>query len=227
MLDVLIASFLVGAVGALVIVWFRWTKVLPRFSSGIELEVIETEYEELRGYIANKIKNKKVGILGSPDVVHSNNLRDDIWRQRRSSFFVSAIMYLILGGATAVLFIGLEINTLTDLLDAQVIIKLLTTGALWSSFYSFIDVKKADEIAEKEREKKDKENEEKIRDLTKDSQDRLKEKDKEIKGAKEKIKEATEKANEKIKEANEQIESLVKKYNELVDEYTRVKKGFS
>lgn len=205
MLDVFAASFLIGSVGALVIVWLRWIGTLPKFSSSVEIGIIEEEYKDLSKSMSTTIKGGQK-VITNPEVNHSNNLRDDIWRQRTNSFAVSAIMYLILGGATAVLFIGLETNSLTDLLDPLVITKLLSTGALWSSFYSFIDVKKTDENLEKIRENQDRETEKKMDKLEKSYEKKVK---------------------EKVNEANDKIRGLAKKFNDLVDKYNKLKESTS
>lgn len=204
MLEVLVGSFLIGSVGALVIVWLRWIGTLPRFSSSVEISIIEDEYKELSAFMSTKIRGKSA--ITDPEVQHSNNLRDDIWRQRTKSFAVSALMYVVLGGATAVLFVGIETNNLTDLIDPLVIGKLISTGALWSSFYSFIDVKKTDEAIEAIRENLDAETMKKVDNLKKSFEDQLK---------------------KKIDEGNNTITKLVNKYNGLVEKYEKLKKSVS
>lgn len=204
MLEVLAGSFLIGSVGALVIVWLRWIGTLPRFSSSVEIGIIEDEYKELSTFMSTKIRGKNA--ITDPEVQHSNNLRDDIWRQRTKSFAVSALMYVVLGGATAVLFVGIETNNLTDLIDPLVIGKLISTGALWSSFYSFIDVKKTDEAIEAIRENMDAETMKKVDNLKKNFEDKLK---------------------NKIDEGNNTITKLVNKYNNLVEKYEKLKRNVS
>lgn len=127
-------AFAIGLVGALVIVWLRFIGTLPRFSSTIEIEGCEEEYEGLSTAMSQRVKDGKD--LQEPEVQHSDNLRKDIWKQRWASFGISAILYPILGGATALLFIGLESQNITDPLT---ITRLLAACALWTSFYSFIE----------------------------------------------------------------------------------------
>jgi len=204
MLEILAGSFLIGSVGALVIVWLRWIGTLPRFSSSVEIGIIEDEYKELSKSMSTKIGGKNA--ITDPEVQHSNNLRDDIWRQRTNSFIVSALMYVVLGGATAVLFVGIETSSLTGLIDPLVIGKLISTGALWSSFYSFIDVKKTDEAIEAIRENLDAETMKKVDNLKKRFEDELK---------------------KKIDEGNNSITKLANKYNDLVEKYEKLKKSVS
>ena len=187
---VLLGSFLFGAVGALLIVWLRWTGTLRRFSSSVEIEIIEEEYKDVSAYITSKIKEGKE--INEPEIHHSDNLRDDIWRQRTKSFLTSALLYVILGGFTAVIYIGLEVE---NILDPLIIAKLVTAGALWTTFYSFIDVKKADELIKDLEDEKDEESLTKIEELRKKFE--------------EKILLEREKANKIIRE-------LVEKYNEAV-----------
>jgi flagellar capping protein FliD len=205
-----VGSFLLGAVGALVIVWLRWVGVLPRFSSSVEIGIIEDEYKELSECMSAKVRETKSKMTDSkpedegsritdPEVLHSNNLRDDIWRQRKSSFLVSAILYVILGGATALIFVGLEAQ---NILDPLVVGKLISAGALWSSFYSFIDVKKVDDINETIREKFDAQAVSKVEDVKKSFEVELK---------------------RQAADANRIIEDLGAKYNELATKYNRLR----
>src|SRR3990170_9134503 len=147
-----LGSFLIGVVGALFIVWLRWMGSLPRFSSTVEIESCEDEYRELSVYITQKITEGKK--IDEPEVKHSNELRDDIWRQRMRSFLTSALLYVVLGGASAVLFVGLEIQSI---LDPASITKLLAAGALWTTFYSFLDVNRSSAVLESRKEEIDKE----------------------------------------------------------------------
>lgn len=188
---------MLGAVGALLIVWLRWVGTLPRFSSSVEIGVIEDEYKELSTFMTTKVKEGKE--ITDPEVLHSDNLRDDIWRQRTKSFLVSSLLYVILGGATAVLFVGLEVK---NIIDPLVIGKLLSAGALWSSFYSFIDVKKTDEAIEAIREKMDTETLKKVDELKKTFKEEL---------------------TKKIDQGNSIIAELTEKYNDLVDKYEKLK----
>jgi hypothetical protein len=192
-----LGSFLLGA---LLIVWLRWSGSLPRFSSSIEIKAVEEEYKTLTSFISTKLTTEKD--VTKAEVQHSNNLRDDMWRQRTRSFLVSALLYVILGGATAFLFIGLEIE---NILDPAVIGKLISAGALWSSFYSFIDVKKTDEAIEAERERIDDESIQKIEELKKTFEEEIKKKIK------------------KIHEGNETITDITNKYNDLVEKYVKIK----
>jgi hypothetical protein len=134
---ILLASFLIGSFGALVIVWLRWIGTLPRFSSSVEIGLCEEEYKEISGNISKKLKENKE--ITQPEVTHSNDLRDDIWRQRMKSFTTSAVLYTVLGGVTAALFVGWDLQNITDSAN---IAKLIAAGALWTTFYSFLDVKK-------------------------------------------------------------------------------------
>ncbi len=205
-----VGSFLLGAVGALVIVWLRWVGTMPRFSSSVEIAIIEDEYKELSECMSAKVREMKSRITDSeakpddnritdPEVRHSNNLRDDIWRQRTSSFLVSAILYVVLGGATALIFVGLEAQ---NILDPLVVGKLISAGALWSSFYSFIDVKKVDEKNETIRDKLDAKVVEKVENAEKSFEKELK---------------------RQAAEANRIIDDLGAKYNELVTKYNKLK----
>ena len=180
---------MIGVVGALFIVWLRWMGSLPRFSSTVEIESCEDEYKKVSGYITKKMTDGKQ--IEDPEVKHSNELRDDIWRQRTQSFLTSALLYVVLGGASAVLFVGLEIQ---NILDPTSITKLLAAGALWTTFYSFLDVKKTSAVLESKKEGIDKE------DLAK------------VEGLKEKLEE------EKAK-----VIEIAGKYNAVVEEYLKVK----
>jgi len=216
-----VGSFLLGAVGALMIVWLRWVGALPRFSSSIEIEIIEDEYKELSECLRAKVKETKSKITDSEaehadnritghEVTYSNDLRDDIWRQRRSSFLVSAILYVVLGGATALIFVGLEAQ---NILDPLVVGKLISAGALWSSFYSFIDVKKADQANESIREKEDAKVAKKVEKL-----------DTEVAKKMEKLKQAfEEEVKAQADEADSTIERLIVQYNDLVAKYNKLK----
>ncbi|MDD1676995.1 MAG: hypothetical protein LUQ40_04570 [Methanomicrobiales archaeon] len=189
-----IGSFALGALGALFIVWLRWTGSMPRFSSSIEIQQTENEYEALRAAIAKKIDGGNESLTDA-EVRHSDQLRDDVWRQRSTCFLCSAIMYVVLGGATAFIFVGLDVQNLTEL---DTILKLIAAGALWSSFYSFIDVEKAEKtvIAGREGESKTRE------------------------GLHGEMNAAYEKA---MTEANKKLQKANADYNELVDEYDKLK----
>jgi len=134
---IMFSSFLIGTVGALFVVWLRWIGTLPTFSSSIEIQGCEEEYKKITRFISKKLEDQKE--ITESEEKYSNDLRDDLWRQKTKSFLTSAILYTILGGATAVLFVGLELQSITDSAN---ITKLLAAGALWTTFYSFIDVKK-------------------------------------------------------------------------------------
>lgn len=138
-----VGAFFVGVIGALVIVWLRWVGSLPRFSSSIEIAGCEEEYECLSTAMTRKVKDDTD--LSQPEVQHSDSLRKDIWKQRWATFGVSALLYATLGGATALLFVGIGVQDITDPLTIG---RLLTAGALWTGFYSFIDVRKADDVAD-------------------------------------------------------------------------------
>lgn len=208
MFEVFIGSFLLGAVGALLIVWLRWVGTLPRFSSSVEIGILEDEYKDLSASMTIKIRGGKE--ITDPEVRHSDNLRDDVWRQRTRSFFVSSLLYVILGGATAVLFVGLEVK---NIIDPLVIGKLLSAGALWSSFYSFIDVKKTDEAIETIRETMDAETLKKVEE----------QEEKALKKVEELKKTFEEELEKKINQGNSVITELIEKYNDLVDEYEKLK----
>lgn len=197
-LSVYIACFAVGVVGALVIVWLRWIGTLPRFSSSVEIAGLEDEYKGLKDLIAKKEKDGK-NITGA-EVDHSENLRKGIWKQRWSSFAISSLVYPILGGATAVLFVGIGTENVTDPL---VIGKLLAAGALWTSFYSFIDVRKTDEALNSVREETDKVTIERLDEATNDYIT---------------LKSAYDKVTNKATQATKKIEEITADYNEALDE---------
>ena len=187
---VVLGSFLIGTVGALVIVWLRWIGTLPRFSSSIEIENCEDDYKKISNSIAKKLENQKE--ISDAEAKYSNDLRDDIWRQRTKSFLTSAIMYAILGGATAVLFVGFEVQ---NILDSATIVKLLAAGALWTTFYSFLDVRKTAAVVDGKKESLDEIN------LSK-----------------------TEEVAKKLTEEKNTILEYANKYNELVEAYEKLAK---
>ena len=193
-------SFALGALGALFIVWLRWTDALPRFKSAIEISLLEDEYKNIREHIERTIKDDKS--LDSPDVIYSNDLRDDIWRQRTTSFFFSSILYVVLGGATALIFIGLDVQNISD---PTTIMKLISAGALWSSFYSFIEVKNADSFKSAKQEDEDKKQQQVLEDIKKQYNTQ--------------ISELEDKTMKCMIEANNKMITLIKEYNDLVDEY--------
>jgi hypothetical protein len=147
---IVFSSFLIGTVGALFVVWLRWIGTLPTFSSSIEIQGCEEEYKKITSFISKKLEDQKE--ITESEEKYSNDLRDDLWRQRTKSFLTSAILYTILGGATAVLFVGLELQSITDSAN---IAKLLAAGALWTTFYSFIDVKKTSAAIDSKKESLD------------------------------------------------------------------------
>jgi len=185
-------SFGLGATGALFIVWLRWIGSLPKFKSSIEILQIEDEYEEVRQNIAKRLKNGDV--ISEAEVKHSNDLRDDIWRQRSICFLWSALIYVALGGVTALLFVGLQAQDLTEL----TIIKMISAGALWSTFYSFIDVTNAEKFIIAKREE-----ETRIQD--------------------EGLNRITSKCEEEIKRLYDELHDTANRYNELVDKYEELK----
>jgi hypothetical protein len=187
---VVLGSFLIGTVGALVIVWLRWIGTLPRFSSSIEIENCEDDYKKISNSIAKKLENQRE--ISDAEAKYSNDLRDDIWRQRTKSFLTSAIMYAVLGGATAVLFVGFEIQ---NILDSANIAKLLAAGALWTTFYSFLDVKKTAAAVDSKKENLD-----------------------EINMSK------TEEVAKKLTEEKNTVLEYANKYNELVEAYEKLTK---
>jgi hypothetical protein len=90
-----LGAFLIGFVGALVIVWLRFVGTLPRFSSTIEIKSCEEEYEGLSTVMSRRVKDGED--LREPEVQHSDNLRKDIWKQRWAGFGISTIIYPISG----------------------------------------------------------------------------------------------------------------------------------
>jgi hypothetical protein len=187
----LVISFCLGALGALIIVWLRWIDALPRFKSAIEIAQLEEEYTVVSSDIMKKIQ-KELPVDGC-EITHSENLRDDIWRQRRNSFLVSAVMYVVLGGATALIFIGLDVK---NALASASVVKLISAGALWSSFYSFIEVKNIDQFGlSKIEEEKD-----------------------------QMVKKINSEWQEKVNKANTSIEQISERYNNLMDQYQEVLK---
>jgi hypothetical protein len=189
---ILLASFLIGSFGALVIVWLRWIGTLPRFSSSVEIDLCEEEYKQISGNISKKLKENKE--ISQPEVTHSNDLRDDIWRQRMKSFTTSAILYTVLGGVTAVLFVGWDLQNITDSAN---IAKLIAAGALWTTFYSFLDVKKTVETIDNKKESidasKDKSNLELVEGL-----------------------------KTQLTDQKKKVIEYAKKYNEVVDAYKKL-----
>lgn len=198
-----IISFLLGAIGALFIVWLRWTDALPRFKSSIEISLLEDEYKNITKHITSTIDDSKT--LDSADVTYSNSLRDDIWRQRKSSFLFSAIMYIFLGGATALIFIGLDIQSF----DSGTILKLISAGALWSSFYSFIEVKNADSFNEEEREKVDLEQKKILEDLKTQYNNSIIDLENQMDSC--------------VSTANNRLRTIIKDYNDLVEENEKLR----
>ena len=197
-------SFLLGGLGALFIVWLRWTDALPRFKSAIEISLLEDEYNKIRDHIGRTIKDDKT--LDSSDVKYSDQLRDDIWRQRSTSFLFSSILYVILGGATALIFIGLDAQ---NIFDTTTILKLISAGALWSSFYSFIEVKNAESFKNTEQEAEDKKQQQVLEAVKKEYDAQ--------------ISELEDKTRKCVTEANNTVSKLIKDYNDLVDEYEKQK----
>jgi hypothetical protein len=181
-------------VGALFIVWLRWMGTLPRFSSTVEIESCEDEYKKVSSYITKKMEVEG-GKLDAPEVEHSNMLRDDIWRQRTQSFMTSALLYVVLGGASAVLFVGLEIQ---NILDPLSITKLLAAGALWTTFYSFLDVKKTSAVLDGKKESVDKEILAKAEEVTKG-------------------------LTEKLEAEKAKVLEIAGKYNAVVEEFMKLK----
>jgi hypothetical protein len=210
----LIISFCLGALGALVIVWLRWIDALPRFKSAIEIAKLEVEYDIVSNDIIKKIQDKLP--VNCCEVTHSENLRDDIWRQRRNSFLVSAVMYVVLGGATALVFVGLDIQ---NALDSTSIIKLISAGALWSTFYSFIEVKNVDKIGLS---KMAEENKKMVENIADGYQEKIKDSYKDIQTIRQKYNSVIEEYQEKIKESNDNIELISKNYNLLLEEYQKI-----
>jgi hypothetical protein len=186
-----IVYFGLGALGALVIVWLRWIDALPRFKSAIEIAKLEDEYDVVSSDMIKKIQKDLP--VDCCEVTHSENLRDDIWRQRCISFAVSAFMYIILGGATALIFVGLDIG---NALDSAAIIKLISAGALWSTFYSFIEVKNADQFG-----------------LSKMAEEKNK-----------MVEKITSEYQSEIKKSNANIELISNDFNLLLDKYQKLLK---
>ncbi len=182
-------------VGALFIVWLRWMGTLPRFSSSVEIESCEEEYKKVSGYITKKMADGKE--IEDPEVKHSNELRDDIWRQRTQSFLTSALLYVVLGGASAVLFVGLEVQ---NILDPTSITKLLAAGALWTTFYSFLDVKKTSAALESKKAGLDNEILAKAEEVTKG-------------------------LTEKLEEEKAKVIEIASKYNAVVEEFMKLRES--
>lgn len=206
-------SFALGALGALFIVWLRWTDALPRFKSAIEISLLEDEYKNIREHIDRTIKDDAKS-LESPDVIYSNELRDDIWRQRTTSFLFSSVLYIFLGGATALIFIGLDVQ---DITSTTTILKLISAGALWSSFYSFIEVKNADSFKNAIQEDEDRKQQQVLENVKKEYNAKLAEIEEQMRRSFE------EETKNCMIEANNKISTVIKQYNDLVDEYERLK----
>jgi len=183
-----VICFGLGAVGALVIVWLRWIEVLPRFKSAIEIAKLEEEFDIVSKDIINKLQKELE--VDCCEVTHSENLRDDIWRQRCISFLVSAFMYVFLGGVTALIFVGLDLQ---NVLESTSIIKLISAGALWSSFYSFIEVKNADKYGFSKMNEEKNEMAEKV----------------------------VQEWQEKVEDANRNLQWVSERYNNLLKEYEK------
>jgi hypothetical protein len=216
-----VISFSLGALGALVIVWFRWIDALPRFKTAIEIANLEDEYDVVSDDIVKKIKDKLP--VDPSEVTHSENLRDDIWRQRCNSFFVSAFMYIVLGGATALIFIGLDI---ANPLDSAAIIKLISAGALWSTFYSFIDMRNTEKFSlSKMKDINDgaiAKITEKQQGQIKEYQDKINESYQDCQALRDKYHAVINEYEEKIQQSNQNIRTVIEKYNLLVDEYQKL-----
>lgn len=209
-----VISFFLGVIGALVIVWLRWIDALPRFKSAIEIASLENEYSAVSSDITKKIRDNSA--VDCCEVTHSNNLRDDIWRQRSSSFLVSAFMYLILGGATALIFIGLDVQ---NPLETANVMKLIAAGALWSSFYSFIEVKKADDFGLS---KMNEVQETMVTQITEEHKKDLKDIYDNCQNLQEKYTALINDYQEKISKANQNVKDIGEKYNVLIDKYQKL-----
>jgi predicted RNase H-related nuclease YkuK (DUF458 family) len=207
---IVFGSFLIGTVGALVIVWLRWIGTLPKFSSSVEIESCEEEYKKVSAAISKKLEEQKD--ITDAEVQHSNELRDDIWRQRLKSFSTSAILYATLGGATAVLFVGFDLQNITDSTN---IIKLLAAGAMWTTFYSFLDVRKTAEVIDEKKEMLDEQMLAKMKEALAKSEEKVKDVIAQSKAITSNLK------AQLFEEKNRAIE-YAKKYNEVVDEYNKL-----
>jgi hypothetical protein len=214
-------SFGLGALGALIIVWFRWINALPRFKSAIEIANLEAEYDAVSKDMMTKIKAKLP--VDCCEVTHSENLRDDIWRQRCNSFIVSGAMYVVLGGLTALVFVGLDMQ---NVLDSSSIIKLISAGALWSSFYSFIEVKNINEygLSKMAEEKKTM-----VEEITSEQRKQIEEYQEKINKSNNDCQTLQGKYNaviaeyqEKIEQSNKNIETVIEKYHSLQGEYQKL-----
>jgi len=194
--------FALGALGALIIVWLRWIDALPRFKSAIEISLIEDDYSKIREHIVQTIKDGKT--LDSNDLTYSENLRRDIQKQRTTSFLFSSILYTILGGATALIFVGLDAQNLSE----TTIIKLIGAGALWSSFYSFLDVKNTDSFNIT---KQDEENDKQMQ-IVEDLKN----------GCNTILSEMEMSRKTDLIKANEKMTDLITRHNDLVEKYERL-----
>jgi hypothetical protein len=203
-------TFTIGSVGALIMVYLRWIGVLPRFKSAIETDQLEGEYEEIRKRISEKMK---AGESPTPaEIEHSNNLRDDIRRQKTTGFLGWAAMYVILGGAVASLFLG---ETIQNLGEVDKVVKVASAGAFWTSFLSILDARVAERRVEELRSKSDKEIEEKIDQIKGVAQ-------KEIEKANITINESNQKMKKLVETYNLDVEQLTDAYNNLLEKYTKI-----
>ncbi|MCP8305925.1 MAG: hypothetical protein H3Z49_02305 [archaeon] len=213
----LITTFFVGVVGALVVVYLRWIGAFPRFKSSLEIDKLEDEYKVIQETLTAKLKEKEV--VTQPEVEHSNNLRDDIWRQKSTGFLGWAVIYVLLGGAIATLFGG-EIQSLSDV---ATITKVASIGAFWTSFISLFDTKLADRAAEEARRKIDEKYAEAMERVKNGTESKIDEANKVINAKKAELRTLAEKYNRDIGQLTDEYNKMVEEYNKLFEKCKELK----
>lgn len=158
----LLAQFLFGVGGALVLIYLRIYEALPRMSGTKEIKLREDEVEDLRKKWHEIAKKSEKSMNSSFDQLRrdyqtrESELRNEIRSLKLRQWALAATLYIILGGLFALVVFPLisEGKIISDgTIQSIEAVKCMAIGFTWTTYISLITgktvEKESDDIREK------------------------------------------------------------------------------
>lgn len=181
-MDELLAQFLFGVGGALVLIYLRIFETLPRMTGSSEIKLREFEIEKLRKKwheIAEKSEESKDTFydqLRSDYQTRESELRKEIRSLKLRQWGLAAALYVTLGGLfTLVVFplIGQDKIFSEGVIQPMAAVKAMGIGFTWTTYISLIEHKKPEKESDAIRENALEEVAEKASEVSKRSEETI------------------------------------------------------
>lgn len=221
----LVAQFLFGVGGALVIIYLRIFDVLPRMSGAsmikdrsLEVEKLSKKWLSLAEKSEKTINNDAYKDLRDDYQIRESEIRKEIRSLKFRQWALAATLYIILGGLFALVVFPLiseEKILLGGMLQPIEALKCMGVGFTWTTYITLLESKKPGKELEEIR---DKALEEVNKNVSNDDQ-KVKEAGKKTVEAEKKAAETTDRYDKAITALNEDFKTYRENAKELIEKY--------